>query len=105
MAELESHDRSAPKSRVSPQVDVDPEKVHGTLLQRSGPSVDNAPVTLGTTAAPSVSTLVDIYGSGTIDPAYQAKSHAISCAIQEIGMGRYQVRCSCYARKTASMLH
>ena len=42
--------------------------------------------------ATSVSTLVDIYDGEAVDPAYQAKSHAISCAIQQIGMGRYQVR-------------
>ena len=101
MAEQESHDRSTPDSGISPQVDVDPEKVHGPLPQGSAHRTDNAAAALG---APSVSTLVDIYDSETVDPAYQAKSHAISCAIQEIGMGRYQVRCSHYARKTASAL-
>ena len=104
MAEHENRDRSTLKSSVSPQVDVDPEKVHGIQPQRSAHSTDNAAVALGMTATPSVSTLVDIYDSGTVDPVYQAKSHAISCAIQEIGMGRYQVRCLCHARKTASAL-
>ena len=104
MAEQGSRDRSTPKSSVSPQVDVDPEKVHGTLPQRSVHSTDNPTVAFGMTATPSVSTLVDIYDSGTVDPVYQAKSHAISCAIQEIGMGRYQVRCLRHARKTASAL-
>ncbi|KAF9647905.1 MFS general substrate transporter [Thelephora ganbajun] len=47
-------------------------------------------VTLNITAKSSVSTLVDIYDSEAIDPEYQVKSHAISCAIQQIGMGRYQ---------------
>jgi hypothetical protein len=36
-------------------------------------------------------TVVDIYESGSIDPVYQAKAHLVSCAIQQIGMGRYQV--------------
>lgn len=34
----------------------------------------------------------DIYEDGTIDPVYQAKSRLLNTAIQEIGMGRYQVR-------------
>lgn len=34
----------------------------------------------------------DIYEDGTIDPVYQAKARLLNSAIQEIGMGRYQVR-------------
>ena len=34
----------------------------------------------------------DIYEDGTIDPVYQAKARVLNSAIQEIGMGRYQVR-------------
>ena len=33
----------------------------------------------------------DIYEDGSIDPVYQAKAHVLNAAIQEIGMGRYQV--------------
>ena len=33
----------------------------------------------------------DIYEDGTIDPVYQAKARLLNMAIQEIGMGRYQV--------------
>lgn len=33
----------------------------------------------------------DIYEDGTIDPVYQAKARVLNAAIQEIGMGRYQV--------------
>ena len=34
----------------------------------------------------------DIYEDGTVDPVYQAKARLLNIAIQEIGMGRYQVR-------------
>lgn len=61
------------------------------LRETIGPT-SNAMAGLSVAAAPSAFTLVDIYGSDTVDPEYQAKSHAISCAIQEIGIGRYQVR-------------
>ena len=43
----------------------------------------------------------DIYEEGSVDPVYQAKARLLNAAIQEIGMGRYQVRglwlerCSC----------
>jgi len=57
----------------------------------------------GGTAVPSVPMLVNIYDSEAIDPAYQPKSHAISCAIQELGMGRYQVRGPYRAWDTSSM--
>lgn len=33
----------------------------------------------------------DLYGDGYIDPVYQAKARMLGHAIQEIGMGRYQV--------------
>lgn len=32
-----------------------------------------------------------LYEEGSIDPIYQAKAHLLNSAIQEIGMGRYQV--------------
>jgi hypothetical protein len=33
----------------------------------------------------------DIYEDGVIDPVYQAKARLLNSAIQEIGMGKYQV--------------
>lgn len=33
----------------------------------------------------------DMYDDGSIDPVYQAKARVLNNAIQEIGMGRYQV--------------
>lgn len=35
--------------------------------------------------------LVDLYEDDSIDPVYQAKARVINRAIQDIGMGRYQV--------------
>jgi len=92
MVNQKSHNPPTPNSDLSPPVGVGPANAHEKLSPGSVNSVDNAMATLGVTAAtPSVSTLVDIYDSETVDPVYQAKSHAISCAIQELGMGRYQV--------------
>ena len=34
----------------------------------------------------------DIYEDGAVDPVYQAKARLLNEAIQEIGMGKYQVR-------------
>lgn len=34
----------------------------------------------------------DIYADGALDPVYQAKARVLNDAIQEIGMGKYQVR-------------
>ncbi len=33
----------------------------------------------------------DIYNQGTLDPIYQRKAHILNDAIQDIGMGKYQV--------------
>lgn len=33
----------------------------------------------------------DLYEEGSIDPVYQAKARLLNRAIQEIGMGKYQV--------------
>ena len=35
--------------------------------------------------------LVDLFSNETVDPVYQAKAHILNQAIQEIGMGKYQV--------------
>jgi len=37
------------------------------------------------------STPVDLFSDETVDPVYQAKAHVLNQAIQEIGMGKYQV--------------
>jgi hypothetical protein len=34
----------------------------------------------------------DVLETGVIDPVYQAKAHILNEALQEIGMGKYQVR-------------
>ena len=34
---------------------------------------------------------VDLFSDEIVDPVYQAKSHVLNQAIQEIGMGKYQV--------------
>ena len=38
-------------------------------------------------------TPVDLFSDETVDPVYQAKAHVLNQAIQEIGMGKYQVNC------------
>lgn len=35
--------------------------------------------------------LDDLYDDSTVDPTYHAKAHVLNTAIQNIGMGRYQV--------------
>ena len=42
---------------------------------------------------PLVLKTVDMYDDDTVDPVYRAKAHVLNDAMQEIGMGRYQVRC------------
>ena len=44
---------------------------------------------------PSQSAVVakeDLHDEGSVDTVYQAKAHILNQALQEIGMGRYQVR-------------
>ena len=88
MTDQKNHD--PPATKKDPQVDVKPTNAREMPLP-SASSADDLRVNLGDDASP-VSKLVDIYDSETVDPVYQAKSHAVSCAIQEIGMGGYQVR-------------
>ena len=38
---------------------------------------------------------VDILPEGSVDPVYQAKAHVLNQAIQDIGMGKYQVGLHC----------
>jgi hypothetical protein len=91
MTDQKSRDPPTLKSDLSLRVDVDPTKVDEKLPPGSVNSTENAAIALDATVTPSASTLIDIYDSGEIDPVYHAKSHAISCVIQDIGMGRYQV--------------
>jgi hypothetical protein len=51
------------------------------IEKEKSPSVDLA----------SDPTLVDLFSNETVDPVYQAKARILNQAIQEIGMGRYQV--------------
>ena len=95
--------RNPPTSNSDPvaasQVDANLANGRETLPSGSRPASQFDGVT------PLASTLVDIYDSAAIDPVYQAKSHAISCAVQQIGMGRYQVRlppCRVWKRSSAS---
>ena len=45
----------------------------------------------GTRTLPLLTRTHNIYSEGTIDPIYQAKAMILNDALQEIGMGRYQV--------------
>ena len=38
---------------------------------------------------------VDLFEEGSVDPVYQAKARVLNAAIQDMGMGKYQVRPSC----------
>ena len=56
-------------------------------------SIDQKDADVTTTPAMSLSNvaLVDMHEDGTIDPVYQAKARVLNNAIQEIGMGKYQI--------------
>ena len=41
---------------------------------------------------PAVLIREDLHVEGSVDPVYQAKARILNQALQEIGMGRYQVR-------------
>jgi hypothetical protein len=41
---------------------------------------------------PTILVKEDLYDEGSVDPVYQAKARILNHALQEIGMGRYQVR-------------
>jgi hypothetical protein len=38
----------------------------------------------------------DLHDEGSVDPVYHAKARVLNQALQEIGMGKYQVRDSVY---------
>ena len=47
---------------------------------------------LGMQSTVTILIMEDIYDDGSVDPVYQAKAHVLNRALQEIGMGKYQVR-------------
>lgn len=51
---------------------------------------------------PLVVSRQDLHDEGSVDPVYHAKSRVINQALQEIGMGKYQVRLSVYLVSWAS---
>lgn len=40
----------------------------------------------------AILTKEDLHDEGSVDPVYQAKARILNHALQEIGMGKYQVR-------------
>ena len=97
MNDQNGHDPPTSKSDLPPKASGNSQHVDGL----AGPTSNISNVT-PVPGAPSTSTLADIYDSEAIDPEYRAKSHVVSLAIQEIGMGKYQVRLHCI-RKTQKM--
>ncbi len=43
---------------------------------------------------PTVLSGKDLHDEGSVDPVYHAKARVLNQALQEIGMGKYQVRVS-----------
>jgi hypothetical protein len=41
---------------------------------------------------PTILAKEDLYDEGSVDPVYRAKAKVLNQALQEIGMGKYQVR-------------
>ena len=44
---------------------------------------------------PAILATQDLYDEGSVDPVYQAKARVLNRALQEIGMGKYQVHVLC----------
>jgi hypothetical protein len=44
----------------------------------------------------------DLHDEGSVDPVYHAKARVLNQALQEIGMGKYQVRRSVYLASWAA---
>lgn len=64
------------------------------MVPKSGVSIDTAmDVSPSRTESPygEQTHLIDLYEDASIDPVYQAKARVLNRAIQDIGMGRYQV--------------
>lgn len=64
---------------------------HSTKSAALNPAGDDA-TTVNNTLSRASSKIVDIYEDDAIDPVYRAKVHVLNNAMQEIGMGKYQVR-------------
>ncbi len=47
----------------------------------------------------------DLHDDGSVDPVYHAKARVLNQALQEIGMGKYQVRVSLYLASSAPSLY
>lgn len=45
---------------------------------------------------PTILSGQDLHDEGSVDPVYHAKARVLNQALQEIGMGKYQVRVSVY---------
>jgi hypothetical protein len=45
---------------------------------------------------PTILSGQDLHDDGSVDPIYHAKARVLNQALQEIGMGKYQVRVSVY---------
>ena len=48
-----------------------------------------------------MSSTTDLFEDGSVDPVYQAKARVLNSAMQEIGMGKYQVRVNARSRESA----
>ena len=59
------------------------------MLEKSASRLDQKGELYPDTPASST---IDLFEDGSVDPVYQAKAHVLNAAIQEIGMGKYQVR-------------
>lgn len=53
-------------------------------------TVENLP------SQPTILSGKDLHDDGSVDPVYHAKARVLNQALQEIGMGKYQVRVSLY---------
>lgn len=63
-------------------------------LHGPGNAADDGSTMYGTASrAASAAKIVDIYDDDAVDPVYRAKVHVLNGAMQEVGMGKYQVRC------------
>lgn len=68
------------------------EKKDHTALKES-PAQDSHPHTLAYAEE-------DLFEEGAVDAVYQAKARVLNAAVREVGMGKYQVRCSFTVTKT-----
>jgi len=59
------------------------------MLAKSGPI--EAVKDVASHHHPTILAKRDLHDEGSVDPVYQAKAHVLNQALQEIGMGKYQV--------------